>query len=164
MKPFWAKLSQILSHKTNQAIVKTGCQRFLSTERFLLSIVFAARGFGWRCMGLNVASPPPPPPPQKKKACVAWRFWLGEQSNKGVRGQRLREEIDKTSQLHRLPAPKKSLHARFGAARICFIALCKQSDLPRFYRTLDCPSSVPGLALAPADRKFQNGRQKSTHR
>ena len=157
MKPFWAKLSQILSHKTNQAIVKTGCQRFLSTERFLLSIVFAARGFGWRCMGLNVASPP-------TKACVAWRFCLGEQGNKGVRGQRLREEIDKTSQRHRLPAPKKSLHARFGAARICFIALCKQSDLPRFYRTLDCPSSVPGLALAPADRKFQNGRQKSTHR
>ena len=26
-------------------------------------------------------------------ACVAWRFWLGVQSNKGVRGQRNREEI-----------------------------------------------------------------------
>ena len=26
-------------------------------------------------------------------ACVAWRFWLGELSNKGGRGQRNREEI-----------------------------------------------------------------------
>ena len=26
-------------------------------------------------------------------ACVAWRFWLGELSNKGRRGQRNREEI-----------------------------------------------------------------------
>ena len=86
MKPFWAKLCQILSHKTNQAIVKTGCQRSFSTERFLLSIVFAARGFSWRCIGLDVASP---------QSCVAWRFWLGEPSNKGGRGQRLREEIAK---------------------------------------------------------------------
>ena len=27
-------------------------------------------------------------------ACVAWRFWLGEQSNKGGRGQRKLEEIE----------------------------------------------------------------------
>ena len=26
-------------------------------------------------------------------ACVAWRFWLGALSNKGVQGQRNREEI-----------------------------------------------------------------------
>ena len=26
-------------------------------------------------------------------ACVAWRFWVGELSNKGGRGQRNREEI-----------------------------------------------------------------------
>ena len=26
-------------------------------------------------------------------ACVAWLFWLGEQSDKGRRGQRNREEI-----------------------------------------------------------------------
>ena len=26
-------------------------------------------------------------------ACVAWRFWLGELSDKGGRGQRNREEI-----------------------------------------------------------------------
>ena len=29
----------------------------------------------------------------EKLACVAWRFWLGELSNKGGRGQRNREEI-----------------------------------------------------------------------
>ena len=29
----------------------------------------------------------------KKVACVAWRFWLGALSNKGVQGQRNREEI-----------------------------------------------------------------------
>ena len=29
----------------------------------------------------------------EKLACVAWRFWLGELSNKGGRGQRKREEI-----------------------------------------------------------------------
>ena len=29
----------------------------------------------------------------KLLACVAWRFWLGAQSNKGGRGQRNREEI-----------------------------------------------------------------------
>ena len=86
-----------MSHtETNQAIVKTGCQRSFSTGRFLLLIVFAARGFGWRCI-LHVASP---------QACVAWRFWLGAQSYKGGRGQRNREEIDKTAKLHRLPAPK----------------------------------------------------------
>ena len=51
-------------------------------------------------IGLHVASP---------KACVAWRFWLGEQSNKGGRGQRLREEIDKTAQLHGY-RPQKNLY------------------------------------------------------
>ena len=29
----------------------------------------------------------------EKLACVAWRFWLGELSNKGGRGQRNSEEI-----------------------------------------------------------------------
>ena len=29
----------------------------------------------------------------KQVACVAWRFWSGALSNKGLRGQRNREEI-----------------------------------------------------------------------
>ena len=57
----------------------------------------------------------------EKIACVAWRFWLGAQSNEGGRGQRNREEIGAGSPLVR--AARQNHHATQAIEKIAHMSV-----------------------------------------
>ena len=88
---------------------------------------------------------------ERRVACVAWRFWLGELSNKGGRGQRNREELGAGatwflffSRLRR--SFSRASHANFSWLRRSCARLDKTAMLRRLREeVIPTSSCMPGL-------------------